>query len=476
MNGTAPEVDSSASTSQVSARPASARLRAVASVFRWTRLLVCVLPGFVGCQGDPEAVAEGPSEQFCRALAVCEAAGVGGAAGQAGAFANEECSLLSELLAFEHLQLPSYRSSADFAFLPAPGEMLVAERRGVLRHVRVFESSVQALAELTVPDQVYDESACGLTNVLVDPLFEQNHFLYLSYCTSTTNTRLVRVTWEAERLRDLQVIFETGLEKRKDEWHRFGSMGFEQDGETLWLLVGEHTLPATAQDLTTPLGSLVRIVPSREPGVGGYTIPGGNLRQAIESGLELPTGVVDLAEIDVHPAIFASGLRSPWRGTRDERGRVFVGDVGNAQAEEVNLVTEVGQNFGWPTWEGTCSEEACPGLVNPLVEYDRSADHPYVFDDVDTEPATKRAIWVGQIYEGVGQDRYCGQLSQLVPFGDYFTGWVRALAVSSSGALIQDVPLGHLPSITSWKLGTDGFAYALTMEGDLARLRLVGSD
>lgn len=61
--------------------------------------------------------------------------------------------------------------------------------------------------------------------------------------------------------------------------------------------------------------------------------------------------------------VWALGLRNPFRmvikpGTgahypaEGDPGIIYVGDVGGAQGEEINIVTEGGQNFGWPIYEG----------------------------------------------------------------------------------------------------------------------------
>ncbi|MGR3808987.1 PQQ-dependent sugar dehydrogenase [Jiulongibacter sp. NS-SX5] len=61
--------------------------------------------------------------------------------------------------------------------------------------------------------------------------------------------------------------------------------------------------------------------------------------------------------------IWAYGLRNPFRfsvkpGTGSTNvedgspGEIYVGDVGWASREEINVITEGGQNFGWPYWEG----------------------------------------------------------------------------------------------------------------------------
>ena len=193
-------------------------------------------------------------------------------------------------------------------------------------------------------------------------------------------------------------------------WHRFGSFGFEPDGETMWVLIGDHFVRRTAQDPSTPFGSVLRIVPDRSAAGAGFTAASGN---AFEAG-------------GGDPSVYAYGLRSPWRGTRDQQGRLFIGDVGERRREEVNLVSAPGQNLGWPRYEGACSE-SCEGLTNPLTTYGRSSEEPYVFDDPDTNPQTRRAVWVGEVYENPSVQRYHGLFDERVVFGDFYTGWVRAL-------------------------------------------------
>jgi hypothetical protein len=60
-------------------------------------------------------------------------------------------------------------------------------------------------------------------------------------------------------------------------------------------------------------------------------------------------------------------------------------------------------------------------------------------------------------------------MNGVVPFGDIFTGWVRGLLVSDDGKLEMDKSIGHLETLISWRVGPDGYAYALTLDGDLHR-------
>jgi hypothetical protein len=257
---------------------------------------------------------------------------------------------------------------------------------------------------------------------------------------------------------DPAIIFETELEEGQalDEWHRIGSMGWEEDG-VLWFLSGDHFHDEWAQVFENPMGSVQRILPNREVGGEGHEIPDGNM--------QISMGGAGQGE-SVDPGLFAYGLRSPWRGTRDSLGRYWVGDVGLVDIEEVNLVTEAGQNFGWNVHEGPCQSD-CEGYQDPLVSYDRSDNHPYVDEDPETVDSSQRAIWVGEIYENPRHDRYAGMMNGVVPYGDLFTGWVRGLRADEEGSVTMDQSIGHLVYVTAWEVSPDGYAYALDLGGQL---------
>jgi hypothetical protein len=79
------------------------------------------------------------------------------------------------------------------------------------------------------------------------------------------------------------------------------------------------------------------------------------------SGFQVLNPYCDGDPNSVASKIWARGLRNPFRmnvrpwGPGDSGigpGVVYFGDVGEGGYEEVNAVTEPGQNFGWPCWEG----------------------------------------------------------------------------------------------------------------------------
>lgn len=101
-----------------------------------------------------------------------------------------------------------------------------------------------------------------------------------------------------------------------------------------------HQPGGNAQKLNTPLGKILRIdVDGSNSANGQYGIPADN---PFVNG---PPGTVK--------EIFAFGLRNPFRFSFDPgTGRLFVGDAGQNDIEEVDVVVR-GGNYGWATKEGT---------------------------------------------------------------------------------------------------------------------------
>ncbi|MCA9561230.1 MAG: hypothetical protein KC583_21925, partial [Myxococcales bacterium] len=135
------------------------------------------------------------------------------------------------------------------------------------------------------------------------------------------------------------------------------------------------------------------------------------------------------------------------------------GDVGFNDFEEVNVVSEPGQNFGWPLAEGPC-QEACDGLTDPWFFYGRSNSHPFVAEDLDAVPTSERSVFVGWIYQPVAEDPYQGRWNDVMTFGDTIVGFIRARNIHGDG---PDWAVGHLPWITGWAQAPDGYVYVTAM-------------
>jgi glucose/arabinose dehydrogenase len=223
-------------------------------------------------------------------------------------------------------------------------------------------------------------------------------------------------------------------------------MGFDPEGN-LWAVFGDKALTGTSQDTQHNLGTLIRIVPRRDDsGASPYTVPQSNpfVGDPLRS-----------------PAIYAYGLRSPWRAALDSHGRYWIGDVGEATFEEIDVVTAPNQNLGWPMWEGPCSDQ-CGDTLPPVASWNRSLADPRALDDPRTEGDGRRVAWVGREYVDRGKDRYGAHLTGKMLYGDFCAGWVRAMSLDSGGKVASDEHLAHLQSVTSWDQAEDGYLYAVT--------------
>jgi hypothetical protein len=150
-----------------------------------------------------------------------------------------------------------------------------------------------------------------------------------------------------------------------------------------------------AQDPDVLLGKILRIdVDRRRP----YAIPEGN----------------PFADGGGRPEIYALGLRNPWRFSFDRRkGRLYVGDVGQGEREEIDIVRR-GRNYGWRVLEGSrCFDppEDCErsGLKLPRAEYSHEGG--------------RCSVTGGYVYRG----REVPALKGIYVFADYCSGDIFAL-------------------------------------------------
>lgn len=247
------------------------------------------------------------------------------------------------------------------AFLP-DGRMLLTEKAGALK--LVSGGSVTTL--VTVP--VCTASEMGLLGVAVDPAFSGNDgfiYLYRSFgadCSTSTNrfNQVVRVTMAggAVNIGSLSVLL-TGIRTDGGN-HDGGGLRIGPDGK-LWASVGdagigdsgapgEATNPY-AQDLGSLNGKILRLELSGAPAAGNpfIGVPG------------------------ARGEIYAYGFRNPFRfGFDPVTGKAWVGDVGQATIEELDIV-QAGGNYSWPYCEGSLPAGCMhTNDVPPIYEYPRT--------------------------------------------------------------------------------------------------------
>ena len=216
--------------------------------------------------------------------------------------------------------------------------------------------------------------------------------------------------------------------------HDGGALNFGPD-EMLYVSLGDggnaddqgvgHVAGGNGQDPGNILGSILRIDPLGSNSANGqYGIPADNPFAG-------QTGFVE--------EIFAFGFRNPFRFSFDsERGDLYVGDVGQNDIEEVDVVV-AGGNYGWNLKEGSfCFDpngddpgfafdaDPCPNvppglkLIDPIAEYNTSAD---------LENNEGRAVIGGFVYRGSEIPALAGRYV----FGDYTR--ITETGVSNDGRL-----------------------------------------
>jgi hypothetical protein len=337
----------------------------------------------------------------------------------------------------------------EMRFIPGKSdEFLLLDKVGTVRHYRLDGSSATLLGSYDVKG-VYSEADCGLLSLAFDTHFADNHFVYLGYCISLQYSRIARhtlTTGDGGSIDEGQEVITVGDSNAIAAWHNVGSMGFDPEGN-LWAVFGDKALTGSSQDTTHNLGALIRIAPTTgEGGAVPYTIPSSN---------------PFFGDSTRSQAIYAYGLRSPWRATLDTQGRYWIGDVGESTFEEIDVVTAPNQNLGWPMFEGPCFD-SCGDTVPPVASWSRLLSDPRAMDDPLTEGDGRRVAWVGREYVDRGSDRYASLLTGKMLYGDFCAGWVRAMGLGPDGAIASDLRIGHLEGVASWDQADDGYLYAVT--------------
>ena len=344
-------------------------------------------------------------------------------------------------------------------FLPDEQGLLLWDKSGRISHHALTPEGLLLLGEFKL-EAVYSFDDCGLVSVAIDPDWARNGFIYAAACSSATHSAVTRYTFHVgaydQVIASAAHVISFGDPDAPKPWHNVGSIGFFPDAErSMWILVGEKALPERAQDVSTQLGSVLRIVPGREATHADY-VPhpdnpfGGSSSDPVRTS---------------SPEVYAWGLRSPWRGAVDELGRLWIGDVGDA-FEEINVVQGAGDNFGWSAWQGGClGDAACSAMREPVVYWGRDADHPYRVEDPDASPSVLRVAWVGAPNQRGSFDPYRGFLDGSMLVSDMCVGFVRAVAVDQEGVLTRDQHVGHWAGLSGAAQGPDGYLYVTAYGG-----------
>ncbi len=174
----------------------------------------------------------------------------------------------------------------------------------------------------------------GIFEVLTDPNFKENHWIYVSYVSQNeeekSTTKVIRAKLIENSLSDIQTLF-VATPYSHGLFHYGGGMTFGNDGN-LYFTVGERLFNEVlepeipvAQDLKDKRGKIYRLHPDG-------SIPDDNP--------DFGEGAVD--------GMFAVGIRAAQGITKHPAtGQIWFSEHGTVQGDEINLL-EKGANYGWP--------------------------------------------------------------------------------------------------------------------------------
>ena len=330
---------------------------------------------------------------------------------------------------------------------PADGtqRLFVVEQAGTVRIIQ--GGMLLATPFLDIRSSVTSGGEMGLLGLAFHPNYSQNRRFFVSY-TRTVSGQLQSVIAEYETsAADPNVA---GAAERvlltvdqPFENHNGGQIQFGPDG-FLYIGYGDGGAGGdplgNGQNLNTLLGKILRIdVDSAQP----YAVPPDN---------------PFVGQGGIRPEIWAGGFRNPWRFSFDRAsGRLFVGDVGQSDFEEIDLVRRAG-NYGWNVMEGAhcypppsigCNTS---GLELPVAEYSHSEGN---------------SVTGGYVYSGSGIQ----ELRGTYVFGDFGSGRIWRLVETSSGTWLRSLLLDTDLNVSSFGQDQAGELYVVEYSGAVYRLR-----
>ena len=327
---------------------------------------------------------------------------------------------------------PGDSSNRIFVVLQ-PGQIVVFNNTREVDSFEIF---------LDIRERVNDSgNEEGLLGLAFDPAFRENGEFYVYYTASQPRrsilSRFSVDDFENNRADPESEIIILEVNQPFGN-HNGGMIAFGPD-KYLYLGLGDGGSGGdprgNGQNRNTLLGSILRIDVSDPQ--AGYSIPQDNPFYGVENVMD---------------EIWAYGFRNPWRFSFDRQtGFLWVGDVGQGDFEEVDIV-EKGGNYGWNVMEGpecfsprfNCRDV---GLEEPIVYYSHSEGC---------------SITGGYVYRGSAST-----LDGAYIYGDYCSGKIWLLRYDGL-KIIEHVLLADSDlQISSFGEDEGGELYILSFDGKI---------
>ena len=319
-------------------------------------------------------------------------------------------------------------------------QALVTDKTGKL--YQMLNGKIQKDFIRGLPQDITNINQAGLLDVVLDPDYADNGWIYLSYSQELAKakdekraramTRIIRGRIKDGNWIDQQILFEAPEEFYSTTRHHFGSrIVFDEQGY-LYFSVGDRGAKEQAQDMSRPNGKIHRIhkdgsIPKDNPFL--------NQRGAI-------------------PSIFSFGHRNPQGlATHPVTKEVWSTEHGPMGGDELNHIRSA-KNFGWPE-------------ITYGINYDGNIISAFTEKDGMEQPVHH---WTPSI--AVCDINFYA--------GDLFSGWknnllvtslkyrdLRRLVIEGDKVVHEEVLLRGIGRMRSVTVGPDGAIYVLVNEPSL---------
>ena len=220
-----------------------------------------------------------------------------------------------------------YKIPWGMAFLP-DGSLLVNDISGKM--YKVSQNGQRKIEIKGIPD-VYYRGQGGLLDVEINPNFEENNIIYISYSDiidkpfkNISFTAIAKAELIKDELKNFRVIYRTNDTHYSSSPYHFGSR-IAIDEKYIYFSIGDRGKQNDAQDKFLPSGKIHRI--------------------NLDGSIPLDNPFLDKNGNPL--SVFCYGNRNPQGLAFDSSGRLWELEHGPKGGDELNII-EKGKNYGWP--------------------------------------------------------------------------------------------------------------------------------
>ncbi|HET9528708.1 MAG TPA: PQQ-dependent sugar dehydrogenase, partial [Blastocatellia bacterium] len=328
--------------------------------------------------------------------------------------------------------------------------LFIVEKGGIIKVLQPGSTSPTEFLNITT--RVSTSGERGLLGLAFHPFYRNNRRFFVYY-TRTGDGALQIAEYRASsanpNVADTTETVILTIPHPTFDNHNGGTILFGPDGY-LYAAPGDggsgNDPGNNAQNINSLLGKVLRIDIDHPNGAIPYSSPSTNPFFGATPGRD---------------EIYATGMRNPFRFSFDrETGELYVGDVGQNQWEEIDIIT-LGGNYGWRVFEGMHCTGLDPGQCTSMSPCNINGLTCPIAEYSSASPSPRCSVTGGYVYRGPISTFPTGTYI----FGDFCTGEIFQLQNGSPQILIDTNR-----NIASFGEDEAGELYVVGLGGTLDRL------